>query len=59
MCAALDQAGTKMLFKRADLPRHGRLGDTALLRHSRERADFGDAEKRAERSDEIHGSYSM
>ena len=57
MCAALDQAGTKMLFKRADLPRHRRLRNATLLRHGRERADFGDAEKCAERSDEIHGSY--
>jgi hypothetical protein len=53
----VDQAGTKMLFKRADLWRHRGLRDAALHCHSRERADFGDAEERAERSNEIHGSY--
>jgi hypothetical protein len=39
------------------LPRDRRLGDAALLRHSRERADFGDTKESAKRSNEIHGSY--
>jgi hypothetical protein len=46
-----------MLFKRADLSRDRRLRDAALLRHSRERADFGDTKESAKRCNEIHGSY--
>jgi hypothetical protein len=57
MRAALDQTRTKMLFKRADLPRDRRLRDATLLRHSRERADVGDTKESAKRSNEIHGSY--
>jgi hypothetical protein len=53
----LDQTRAKMRFKRADLPRDRRLGDAALLRHSRERADFGDTQESAKCSNKIHGSY--
>jgi hypothetical protein len=48
-----------MLFKRADLSRDRRLRDAALLRHGRERADFGDTKESAKRSNEIHGSYQL